>query len=197
MRKCAKSRGVRKQKIHSYPDHPHAPCTNKRTDVTTVVTSIPYTDHCSGEEAGPADLLLEQLPLHVAQEGARLDGRGSLQALGRRAQIGAEAAADVHTLWQSHELVRFVEELTDVQRRKACQHFVQRIDALAKADYVPEPLDLLHMAIPTVGQQETRVPSFPGGELNVVELSVDASTAALEPKGTVSAPPSNSLHATL
>ena len=100
-----------------------------------------------------------------------------LMGLRRRAQVVPEVLADVRKVWQSPEVKTFEEQLSDVQRRKACRHYVQRLEALAQDSYVPETLDLLHMALPTVGQQETRVSSFPGGELNLVELCFDESHA--------------------
>ena len=101
------------------------------------------------------------------------DAAERIQALGRRVQVNAKVASDVHLLWQSPEMAKYEAKLADPQRRKACRHYVHRIDELAHAEYVPEPLDLLHMGIPTVGQQDTRVPSFPGGELTLVEVSSD------------------------
>ena len=102
-----------------------------------------------------------------------------LLALRRRVMITAEVASDIKTLWARPEVVSCEEQLSDVQLRKACRHYVSRIDVLAAADYVPETLDLLHMAVPTVGQQDTRVHSFPGGQLSLFELTNDMSRSSV------------------
>ena len=134
---------------------------------------------------------VKQVAKEVATTVSDADARAAadrLQTLGRRAQVNADIAADVRTLWACPEVAHLDEEpLTAVdahpadvvvQRRKARRHYVERIEELAKGDYVPEPLDLLHMAIPTVGQQETRVAAFPGGDLSLFELNVEVSRSS-------------------
>ena len=102
-----------------------------------------------------------------------------LEALGRRAQIKGDVVADVRKLWSAPEVVSYEEKAKDVQKSKARRHYVARIEVLAEPDYVPEPLDLLHMAIPTVGQTETRIRSFPGGELTLIEVSDEVSRSSM------------------
>ena len=114
----------------------------------------------------------------IADEASRKAAE-RLLALRRRVMITADVASDVKALWDRKEIVSCEEQLSDVQMRKACRHYVSRIDALADADYVPETLDLLHMAVPTVGQQDTRVHSFPGGQLSLFELTNDMSRSSV------------------
>lgn len=97
-----------------------------------------------------------------------------LLAVRRRALITVEVASDVCLLWNCPEIEAAEDQLADAQARKACRHYVQRAEALAEPDYVPTALDLLHMPVPTLGQQETRIPSFPGGPLSVFEMANDA-----------------------
>lgn len=122
--------------------------------------------------------LIKRAAKEVAPSLADADAKNAaerIQALGRRAQVTESVASDVHQLWESPQIAKYESQLTDVQSRKACRHYVERIDTLARDDYIPEPADLMYMATPTVGQQETRVPSFPGGELTLVEINRDAS----------------------
>jgi hypothetical protein len=94
-----------------------------------------------------------------------------LLGLKRRAMITVEIAQNVRVLWRCPEVLVAEEQVADLQARQACRYFADRIDALAEEQYVPDPLDLLHVSIPSVGQQETRVNAFPGGELNLIEVS--------------------------
>lgn len=102
-----------------------------------------------------------------------------LLALKRRAMITAEVAADVHALWEREEVRLAEEQLADARERKACRHFFERIDDLAEPDYVPASLDLLHLKVPTVGQQETRIQTFPGGALSLFEVSGETSRSSI------------------
>ena len=92
-------------------------------------------------------------------------------ALKRRATISSNVAEDIKLLWSDAEVRQIEENLADVQMRKACQHYYSRVEALADDEYVPETLDLLHMAVPTVGQQDTCISNFPGGQLSIFELT--------------------------
>ena len=98
-----------------------------------------------------------------------------LLALRRRAAITTDVARDVKELWSCPDVLQVEDALVNPQMRKACQHYVSRVDALADSDYVPETLDLLHMAVPTVGRQEMRIQNFPGGTLSMFELTKEMS----------------------
>lgn len=96
-----------------------------------------------------------------------------VKQLKRRALITPDVAADLKLLLALSAVATAQDEMDDPQLCKATHHFASRLDALYAVDFVPEPLDLLHLAVPTLGQHETRVQSFPNGPLSIFETNFD------------------------
>ena len=90
--------------------------------------------------------------------------------LRRRSPITTEVASDLKKLWSEKLVVEAVEALESPQQRQVCKHFATRLDELAADGFVPDMQDLLHIRVPTMGQQETRLQNFPGGPVNIFEL---------------------------
>lgn len=104
-----------------------------------------------------------------------------VKLLKRRAFITPAVAEDLKVLWNEPDILAVQGQLADLQLRKAVRHFASRLDELAAADYVPDSLDLFHVAMPTVGQQETRITSFPGGmALPIIEANIDFRRSAFQ-----------------
>ena len=80
-----------------------------------------------------------------------------LHALKRRATVSAEVADDLELLWDDPIVRRSIDRLSNPQAKKATRHFGTRLRELASETFVPETLDLVHLALPTAGQQGTRV----------------------------------------
>eukprot|EP00966_Prymnesium_polylepis_P327390 7383273-Prymnesium_polylepis.1 len=94
--------------------------------------------------------------------------------LRRRSPITSEVASDLEKLWSEKLVVESVEALESPQQRQACKHFATRLKELAADGFVPDMQDLLHIRVPTMGQQETRLQNFPGGPVNIFELKTHA-----------------------
>ena len=104
-------------------------------------------------------------------------------ALPRRALLTSADASDILALWQLAEVRDSEEKLVDVLSRRACRYFVQRIEVLTEQDYVPDSLDVMYLALPTVGQQETRITSFAGGPLSIFETNLDPNRSSTLSRG--------------
>ena len=114
--------------------------------------------------------LFKQILLEVRMPDEHLMSAERVRNLKRRATITPEIAADLKIVW-IHALAQ--DQPEDAQMRKAAGHFFDRLDDLASADFVPEALDLQHLAIPTVGQQETRIAGFPGDQICIYESNAE------------------------
>jgi len=133
-----------------------------------------------GREAHKAALSLFKVVVREASASLNDEPKKAadrLLALKRRAHVTEEVAQDIRTLLGCPEVKIAEAQVLDPQARRACRHYCDRVDELADEDYVPMALDLLHMAMPTIGQQETRVVSFPGGPLSLFEMTNEARTS--------------------
>ena len=100
--------------------------------------------------------------------------------LRRRAAITPEIARDIKELWADSAVVKVAEILDSPQLRQACKHFVPRVEELAASTFVPDLQDLLHIRVPTMGQQETKLQNFPGGALSLFETKVSTGCTLFE-----------------
>lgn len=73
-----------------------------------------------------------------------------------------------------------VDKIEPVERRQSCAHFVSRLLHICAADFVPEHEDILHVNVPTSGEQETRLQALPGGELGMLEMGLQRFLDAYE-----------------
>ena len=92
-----------------------------------------------------------------------------IRQLKRRALITPDVCADLKPLLEQPQVQAVLDALEDQQARKAARHFASRLECLEEEEYTPDTLDLVHLAMPTVGQQETRVNGFPGNQICVYE----------------------------
>ena len=110
-----------------------------------------------------------------------------IKGLKRRATVSAEVADDVTFLWAKESIKAAVKTLDDAQLRKSVHHFATNVDRLCSPEFVPQELDLLHLAIPTIGQQETRINCFPGDQICVYETNSElrSSTSVFQGRSSV------------
>ena len=100
--------------------------------------------------------------------------------LKRRALLTPAVAEDLKVLWTIPCVHTAKNNMSDLQARKAANHFALHLDELASNNYIPEALDLLHVPKPTVGQQDTRISSFPGGEISLIETNAEFRRSAFQ-----------------
>ena len=81
------------------------------------------------------------------------------------------------------QVLAAVESSEDVHHRGAFKHFASRIPALAELGFVPNADDLLHLNMPTIGNQETKVNASPVGALTLVEVGVNLRSSIFDPPG--------------
>ena len=73
-----------------------------------------------------------------------------------------------------------VKSSSDASLRGAFNYYASRLQALTSPGYVPDTEDLLHLYLPTVGSQETRLEASPVGALSLVEIGVNLKSSIFE-----------------
>ena len=100
--------------------------------------------------------------------------------LKRRSPLTMAIAKDLEEIWKEPLVSTATGNLQSPQTRQTCKHFVKRFTELATPDYIPSQEDLLHTRIPTMGRQQTRLTSFPGGPIMMYEMKVNLRSSMFE-----------------
>lgn len=116
-------------------------------------------------------LLLAEIAIEDAEPTAAHDALEQVLKLKPREMTSSRATESFSVVLEAVAASSAVERVENLQRRQSCAHFAQRLLEMCKAEFVPEQEDLLHVSVPTSGEQETRLQFMEGGELGVVEMS--------------------------